>query len=85
MTEWFDLDADEERAVAAFMDRVAHLRTPKPGLPSEHAPQLWVKGRLLEQWEGARRVQRPLEIMQRVEIAGGLLAASVLLYLSFVG
>jgi len=31
MTEWFDLNPDEERVVTAFMSRVASLRVPNPG------------------------------------------------------
>ena len=84
MTEWFDLTEDDERAVAAFMSRVANLRIPDPGSRIPDAAGLWCKARLLARWEAERRARRPLDIMQPIEIAGGLVAAGLLLYLSFV-
>ena len=75
MTEWFDFDRDEERALAAFMSRVANLRIPDPA-------QLWCKAKLLRTWEAERRAQWPLDMMQPIEIAGGLVAAGLLLYWS---
>ena len=84
MTEWFDLDRDEERAVAAFMSRVANLRIPGPGSRVPDPAALWCKAQLIQRWEAERRAQRPLDIMQPIEIAGGLVAAGVLLYLSFL-
>lgn len=82
MTDWFDLSHEEERVVEAFMARVASLRTPNldPGIP-DHA-QLWFKAALLKKWEAERRASRPLDIMQPIEIAGGLVAAGLLLYWS---
>jgi len=85
MTEWFDLDEAEERTVTAFMSRVATLRVPSPGSRGPAAADLWCKARLLAQWEATRRAQRPLDIMQPIEILGGLVAAGVLIYLSFAG
>ncbi len=82
MAEWFDLDREEEQAVAAFMARVADLRIPDPGSRLPAAAELWCKAKLLRQWEAERRAQWPLDIMQRVEIAGGLVAAGLLLYWS---
>jgi hypothetical protein len=84
MTEWFDLNDADEKAIAAFMSRVANLRIPDPGSRIPEAAQLWCKAKLLARWEAERRAQRPLDIMQPIEIAGGLIAAGVLLYLSFV-
>ena len=84
MTEWFDLNDDEERAVAAFMSRVAELRVPSPESRVPSPADLWCKANLLARWEAERRAQRPLDIMQPIEIAGGLVAAGVLLYLSFL-
>jgi hypothetical protein len=81
MTDWFDLNDAEEKAVAAFMSRVGALRIPSESrIPDASA--LWYKARLLRQWEAERRAQRPLDIMQRIEIAGGLVAAGLLLYWS---
>ena len=82
MTEWFDLDEKEERAIAAFMTRVAELRIPDPASRFPAAGDLWCKAKLLQRWEAERRAQRPLDIMQRIEIAGGLVAAGLLLYWS---
>jgi hypothetical protein len=82
MTEWFDLNPDEERAVAAFMSRVANLRIPDPDSRIRDATALWSKARLIQRWEAERRAQRPLDIMQRIEMVGGLVAAGLLLYWS---
>jgi hypothetical protein len=82
MTEWFDLDPDEERAVAAFMSRVADLRTPSPESRLLASSELWCKAQLLRRWEAERLARRPLDIMHRIEIAGGLVAAGLLLYWS---
>jgi hypothetical protein len=84
MTEWFDLDDAEEKAVADFMSQIANLRVPDPGTRIPGTVELWCTAKLIERWEAERRAQRPLDIMQRIEIAGGLVAAGLLLYLSFV-
>ena len=39
----------------------------------------WWKAQLLKKWEAERRAQWPLDVMQRIEIAGGLVAAGLLL------
>ena len=82
MTEWFDLTPEEERAVAAFMSRVANLHVPSLDSRIPDAAALWSKARLIQRWEAERRAQRPLDIMQPIEIAGGLVAAGLLLYWS---
>ena len=84
MTEWFDLIDTDETAVATFLSRVANLRVPDPDSRIPEPAQLWCKAKLLERWEAERRAQRPLDIMQPIEIAGGLAAAGLLLYLSFL-
>ena len=84
MTEWFDLNEADEKAIGAFMSRVANLRIPDPESLIPDSAQLWCKAKLLARWDAERRAQRPLDIMQPVEIAGGLVAAGVLLYLSFL-
>ena len=84
MTEWFDLNDAEEKAVADFMSHVANLRIPDPGSRIPAASDLYCKAKLIERWEAERRAQRPLDIMQRVEIAGGLVAAGLLVYLSLL-
>jgi hypothetical protein len=80
MTEWLDLSPEEERAVAAFMSRVANLRIPDPGSRIPDPKALWSKAKLIQRWEAERRAQRPLDIMQPIEIAGGLVAAGLLLH-----
>jgi hypothetical protein len=74
-----DNAAFQDRVVAAFMDR---LRT----APLEVSPQmpgadvLWVKARLIRQWEAQRMVRRPVEVMEPVEVAAGMIAAGFLLF-----
>jgi hypothetical protein len=76
MTDWFELDPDDERAVKAFMTQVAAL----PGAPVlRGAMPLWWKAQLLQRWDAERRAQAPLEAMERVEIVAGLVAAGGLL------
>lgn len=82
MTDWFELDRNEERAIAEFMSRVANLRIPDPGSRLPDPAALWCKATLLRKWEAERRAQRPLDIMLPIEIAGGLVAAGLLLYWS---
>jgi hypothetical protein len=76
---WFDRDvpaADEH--LSAFMTRVAGLPLPKTTRMPE-ADLLWVKAQLLRRWEVERKVQAPLDLMEPVQIAAGLVAAGVLL------
>ena len=82
MSDWFDLNQEDEKAVAGFMSRVASLRVPTPESQTADPAQLWSKAQLLKRWDAERRAQRPLDIMQPIEIAGGLVAAGLLLYWS---
>jgi len=82
MTEWLDLGEEDERVIAVFMSRVANLRIPDPESRIPDSGQLWWKAQLLKKWEAERRAQLPLDVMQRIEIAGGLVAAGLLLYWS---
>ena len=84
MTNPFTLPDDEDRALAAFMSRVATLRIPDPGSRIPAASELYCKARLLAQWKAERRALRPIDAMHSIEIAGGLVAAGVLLYLSLL-
>jgi hypothetical protein len=43
------------------------------------AARIWWRARLLQRWESETRATAPLDIMQRVEVVGGLIAAFVLL------
>lgn len=76
MGKWFELEDDDARMVAAFMTRVASLPV---NSRLRNPMQLWWKGQLVRRWEAERQVQRPLEVMERVEIAAGLAAAAGLL------
>jgi hypothetical protein len=79
MTNWFDLSESDDRAIAAFMTGLA--ASPVPGSVQDPS-RVWWKAQLLKQWDAERRAQRPVELMQPVEIAGALTAAVLLLYWS---
>ncbi|MBM3819433.1 MAG: hypothetical protein FJW14_10530 [Acidimicrobiia bacterium] len=79
MTSWFDLNEDDERAVAAFMTRVAALPS---AMGAADPMQVWWKAQLLRRWDAERRVHAPLDAIQPLEIAAGLGTAAFLLYLS---
>ena len=79
MTNWFhrEITREEEKAIEAFMARLAatpvgDVRVPGPDV-------IWWKARLLARWDAERRVQRPLDVMEPVQIAAGLVAAVLLL------
>ena len=72
-----DLDPAEARAVEAFMARLAEAG---PASPAVDARALWWKAQMLRRWDAERRVERPLDVMEPVEIAGGLIAAGLLLF-----
>jgi hypothetical protein len=46
--------------------------------PLPEPAQLWWKARLLQRWEAQTRATAPLDLMQRVEVGAGLIAAAVL-------
>ena len=78
---WFELKDEDERAIAAFMTRVATLPAANPA--GDRDPmQLWWKAQLLRRWDAERRVHAPLDAMQPLELAAGLGAAAFLVYLS---
>ena len=79
MMTWFVMSGQDDRAIADFMARVSALPAPGGVQDSSH---LWWKAQLLMKWDAERRAQRPLDIMQPIEIAGGLVAAGLLLYWS---
>src|SRR5207244_13577493 len=60
----------------------ANLRIPDPESRIPGPAELWCKARLIAQWDAERRAQRPLDLMQHIEIGGGLVAAGVLAYWS---
>ena len=69
--------ADDE-PLSAYMTRVAELPLPKSARMPD-ADLLWVKAQMLRRWEVERKVQAPLDLMEPVQIAAGLVAAGVLL------
>jgi len=74
----YEITAEEEQTIAAFMARLASAPLPAAQQPAE-AAVLWLKGQLLRRWEAQRRVQAPLDVMEPVEIAVSLAAAVALL------
>jgi hypothetical protein len=77
---WFERDvtAEEEQHLAAYLSRLSASALPK----TAHVPNadlLWVKAQMLRRWEVERKVQAPLDLMEPVQIAAGLVAAGVLL------
>jgi hypothetical protein len=76
MRNWFELDDEDDRAIAAFMARVAALPTP---VAARDPMALWWKAQLVKRWDAERRAHAPLDVMERVEIVAGLGAAAVLL------
>jgi hypothetical protein len=79
MMNWFELSEHDDRAIAAFMSRVAQVPT---AVVSPDPMQLWWKAQLLRRWDAERRAQAPLDLMAPIEIAAGLAVAGILLYLS---
>jgi hypothetical protein len=73
-----DLPAHEERAIAAFMARLAGT-VDAPGATADPAA-LWWKAQLLRRWDAERVASRPLDVIEPLEIAGGLIAAGLLLF-----
>jgi hypothetical protein len=78
MTKWDELGDADERANASFMRRVASLPAPA-ALPDPSV--IWWKAQLVRRWEAQRRAQLPLDVMQPIEIVGGMAVAAVLLFL----
>ncbi len=76
MTETFDMNEDDEQAVADFMSRVSALPAPWRGVDPR---QLWWNAELLRRWDAGRRAELPLDVVDVVEIAGAAVAAGLLL------
>jgi len=74
------LTAGEERAIAAFMTRLAST-VEAPDTKADPAA-LWWKGQLLRRWDAERSASRPLDVIEPIEIVGGLIAAGLLLFWS---
>lgn len=83
MVKWLlgGMSADEEQVVSAYMAKLATAASHRaPRLPSPDV--LWVKAQMLQRWEAERRVQAPLDVMEPIQIAAGLVAAGILLFWS---
>jgi hypothetical protein len=68
--------ADTVRWIIALADDTARLAD-RRRMPE--AAQLWWKGQLARRWEAEARAVAPLDRMQRIEVAAGVVAALVLL------
>jgi hypothetical protein len=76
MKRWYELSEEDEQAVSAFMERVTLLPGTTP--PLRQPMQLWWKAQLLQRWDAQRRAQVPLDVVERLEVVAGLVAAAVL-------
>ena len=77
---WFnrDVTAEHEPPIVAYMTKLGGSALPRTArMPDPEL--LWVKAQLLRRWEAERRVLAPLDLMEPVQIAAGLVAAGVLL------
>jgi len=77
---WFnrDVTGEEEQPIAAYMTKLGGSPLPRTARMPD-AELLWVKAQLLRRWDAERKVQAPLDLMEPVQIAAGLVAAGVLL------
>lgn len=80
MTYWLTtrISPDEERAIAAFMTRLADVPLPDASL-SGHG-SIWWKAQLLRRWDAQRQVARPLTVMEPVQLVAGLAAAALVFF-----
>ena len=80
MVELFSqsLTPEEEDAVAAFMDRVAVLRDDQHAQLPDPAV-LWWRAQFVRRWNNERKAQMPLDVIDPIQIAAGLVAAGLLL------
>ena len=75
------VDERDEEAVMGFMARVGALPPPPAAREGASTPaQIWWKAQLLQQWDAERRVTAPIDHMQPVELAAGIVCAAFLLY-----
>ena len=79
MSNPFSWTVEDERHVAEFMQRVAALPTASFSVNPNY---VWWKAQLLRRWDAERKAQIPLDVMQPIEIAAGLLVAGFLFYWS---
>ena len=79
MLNRFDWIEEDEHTVATFMRRVAALPSAPP---SVNASYLWWKAQLIRRWDAERTAQIPLDVIQPIEIATGLVVVALLFYWS---
>jgi hypothetical protein len=79
MTNGTERDEGNEQSIAEFMTRVAALPVPVT-LPDPM--YLWWKAHLLQRRDAERRARLPIDVVQPIEIATGLIAAVWLFYSS---
>ena len=72
------LTPEEEGAIAAFMDRVAGLRDDQQAQLPDPAV-LWWRAQFVRRWNNERKAQMPLDVIDPIQIAAGLVAAGLLL------
>ena len=68
----------EERTITAFMQRLRDA----PVSVSSRVPSadvLWLKAQLIRRWDAQRKVERPIALMEPIEIAASIAAAVLLL------
>jgi hypothetical protein len=77
-----ELSDEDERKVAAFMTRLGGA--PPAATPRLTPPELLiVKAELLRHWEAERKVYAPLDLFEPFQIAAGLAAAVLIVFLVF--
>ena len=73
-----EITAAEERVLSGFMRRLQSAALDcSPRMAG--ADVLLLKAQLVRKWDAQRRVHRPIELMEPVEIAAGFAAAVLLL------
>ena len=80
MVDFFSqsLTPEEEHAIAAFMDRVAALPHDQQAQLRDPAV-LWWRAQFVRRWNSERKAQVPLDVIDPIQIAAGLVAAGLLL------
>jgi hypothetical protein len=76
---WFDRDtrSGDEEVVSEYMSRLADaVPSTLSQMPDPNV--LWVKAQMLRRWDAERKAQAPLDVMEPVQIAAALAAATVL-------
>jgi hypothetical protein len=83
MVNWFQrFTADDEREVRAFMQRLSV--SPLSELPTPADVRLlWLRSQLMKRWEAERAVHAPLDLIDRLQLAGGFATAAGLVAWSF--